>query len=175
MKVKIQEYIKNEKYYIIKTNKVNQYLGMNYDAFNNKITLQNFGPSESESGYLKPDTQRKMELKLTEIDLLLKTITILWNAVKKDSPVSQKIYNKSFNIRNFGDYEVNVQIKKDIMDFKYISIEKINKVDLPYESFSIYLDYVSSKTLYSVLKQLSKNRTVEIIETNIEMEDICYA
>lgn len=165
MKVKVQEYIRNEKYYIIKTNKSNQYLGMSYDAFANNIIFQNFSEGKIESRYLTPDIESKFTLKLSETELLLKTIALLWNTVKKDGVVSTKTYNKSFGVRTYGDYDVNIQIKKDILDFKYISIEKTNKIDLPSKDFSIYLDYVSSRTLYSVLKQLLDSRTVKVNES----------
>lgn len=171
MKVKVQEYIRNEKYYIIKTNKTNQYLGMSYNAFDNNIIFQRFSQGKTESGYLQPSLEHKFTLKLAEAELLLRTMTVLWNTVKKDNIVSKKIYNKDFGIRNFGGYDVNIKIKKDILDFKYISIEKTNKIDLPSEDFSIYLDYVSSKTLYSIIKQLLKKKTVNIHNEEESQED----
>lgn len=171
MKVKIQEYLRNEKYYIIKTNQANQYLGLSYNPFDNKIIFQNFGQKQGNSSYFTPNIQKKFTLKLTEVELLLKNMTVLWNAAKKDLTINSGIYNKSFGIRTFGDYDVNIQIKKDILDFKYISITKQNKVDLPEESFDIYLDYMSSRTLYAILKQLVNKKEV-IVETEENTEEV---
>lgn len=177
MKVKIQEYLRNEKYYIIKTNQNNQYLGLSYNPFDNKIIFQNFGERQGDSKYFTPNIQKKFSLKLSEVEVLLKNMTILWNTVKKDTAINNKVYNKPFGIRNFGDYQVDIQIKKDILDFKYIAITKQNKVDLPEESFDIYLDYMSSKTLYCILKQLISKKEVAVLkqETDIKEEVKCYA
>ena len=156
MEVKIQEYIKNEKYYIIRTNRYKQYLGMSYDLTANNIIFQIFEPKLSNSNYLTPDVNRQFTLKLSEVQSLMKTITMLWNQADKGVPV----HNRTLSVRNFGDYNVQVTLTKAENSSEYIVLEKRNKVNLPYESFSLNLGYAPSRCMYVILRRLLKNKDI---------------
>ena len=154
MKVKIQEYIKNEKYYIVPTRKHKEYIGMNHEPWSNNIRFEIFQDLGESKDYLTPDINRFFLLNLKEIETLLKTMTLLWNEAKNNRPV----HNRTFSIRCYGDYNIQLTLTKAENHSEQLILEKINKVKLPTQPFSVRLPYSYSKGMYHVLNNLIKNK-----------------
>lgn len=161
MKVKIQEYIRNEKYYIIPTNEYNQYIGMHLEPWSNIIRFDMFEYKNKNSDYLTPDIKRQFILSLTETEVLLKTMTMLWNESKKERPV----HNRTFNIRCYGDYKIRLTLTKAENHLEELIIERVDNVKLSLDKFSIRLTYSHSKGMYYILKNLLKNKKLEVQTT----------
>ena len=151
MRVRMQEFMKEEVYNIIPTAIKNQYLGINYDYTLDAIKINMFTEDENREDYFIPVEKTEFVLSREETIILQRMITMLWNQSESEST-----FNKSFNIRNDKNKRTTVKLihsgDKDVLVLNNL----LKKYSIYKKGISFSLERFHCKGMYAIIRYLLK-------------------
>lgn len=152
--VKVQRYIREEKYYIIPTSIKNQYIGASYDSNLDAVRIDMFVENEKNiEGYFIPRVTTQIILSRYEIDVLQRMMTMLWN--QSDS---NNTYNKAFNIRHNRAETTTIKLIKSKNKNLLVLNNLVKQPTELHKSISFTLERYHCKALYSIIRFITKGK-----------------
>lgn len=145
--VRIQEYLRYEKYYLIPTRSQGEYLAISYDKKSRIFILQYFRENKNIIGGLEPHIYKRFEISEQEINLLNRTMTLIWNSGQ----------TSNFNIMENLIQKIDMRLlcKTISHDKRCLYLKLIAKPEISYlHSFSVLLTRNQCRQLYSVIRHI---------------------
>lgn len=151
--VRVQKYIREEKYYIISTEMKNKYIGVTYDSILNAVRIDMFTKNDSNIGgkYLVPRVTTQIILSMDEVEVLQKMMSMLWNQSKNNNT-----FNKSFNIKNDRIENTYLKLIKTRNKNLLVLNNLVKNSDSLHKSITFTLSRHNCRALYSTIRHITK-------------------
>lgn len=145
-KIRVKEYLKNEKYYFIPIRVQSEYLAVSYDKYYDCFILQYFKENDNIIGKLEPNIHKRFILSNKDMEAIINTIVFIWN--------NQNTENFKIMEDALQKIEMQLLCKSIPQDRRWLYI-KFKAQDMTYRSsFGAMLNREQCKQLYAVVRHI---------------------